>query len=221
MPKYLTNIFLFFLSTVLINAQDSVPSINKTDKERLFVITAGPIAYRGDLSNSYKNFRFNFNASYHIISEKALHLSFNMVAASISGGKTTISSNTEDTNTYFKSSIIGIYPEINWWFINNQKWKGGISGGIGVLRFNPIDQDGNNLQDQPLTRNQDESYGNITAIFPLNFTLQYFPFETIGISASTGFLNPATDYIDNIKDRGTQKISDNILYIRAGIVISK
>ncbi|MCX2743680.1 hypothetical protein OO013_07380 [Mangrovivirga sp. M17] len=221
MSKFLSLISVFILFAFSTSAQDTTNTKSVEKKEKLFMITGGPIAYRGDLGNGYDQFRFNFSAAYHSLNNKTLHFAFNIMAGSISGGSYSTSAAIDDTNTYFKSSIISIYPEINWWFIDRDQWKGGLGAGIGIIRFDPEDADGNRLLDIPQTRNQNETYGNISAVIPLTFTIQYYPYDYLGITAAAGFLNPTTDYLDNISERGTENLTDNILFFRAGIVIKK
>lgn len=85
-----------------------------------------------------------------------------------------------------------------------------ISAGIGMLGYTPKDGDGNNLIDNFATRNEGETYGSMTASFPLSAGLE-IPLHPILMLGLEYTYRPTTsDYLDNVGQVGLRKGKDKL-----------
>jgi hypothetical protein len=122
-------------------------------------------------------------------------------------------------NTFFKTSTVSLHYDLRYNFFRKEKWKVYASLGFGLLRFNPKDESDNNLQDFQNTRAENETYGNIVAVIPLQLGAMYFLNNGFGTNFQFGFLNPTTDYLDNISDLGEETGGDNVLQFRFSLLV--
>ncbi|MCR6638832.1 MAG: hypothetical protein NVV82_07550 [Sporocytophaga sp.] len=122
-------------------------------------------------------------------------------------------------NTYFKTTLIGINYDLQ---LNLIKRKWGcffISQGIGLMRFTPKDQHNDKLQTKLSTRAKGEDYNNVTFVFPTKAGVMFFLPSWYAIGLQAGYLNPTSDYLDNISNWGIKKKKDNILTIKISVFI--
>ena len=89
-------------------------------------------------------------------------------------------------NTFFRSSLISLHYDLRYNFIRKERLKAYVSLGFGLVRFNPKDQEDNSLQDLLDTRADNETYGNITAMLPLQAGAMYFLDNGFGASFQMG-----------------------------------
>ncbi|MFN8395625.1 MAG: hypothetical protein U0176_13375 [Bacteroidia bacterium] len=85
-----------------------------------------------------------------------------------------------------------------------------ISAGVGMLGYTPKDGDGHNLIDNFATRKEGETYGSISASFPLSagLELQLHPILMLGLEYT--YRPTTTDYIDNIGQVGLRSGKDKV-----------
>jgi hypothetical protein len=88
---------------------------------------------------------------------------------------------------------------------------------IGLMRFNPKDQNQNTLIDDSKTRAKNEEFRNIAISLPLAIQLQYKSNYRVNYTFNLGFLNPQTDYLDNLSQLANPTDKDNVLYYGLGL----
>lgn len=157
-----------------------------------------------------KNKRLNSNLIVNIGSLKGNELDYSFDDGS--GTPTT-------PNESFETSYISLNYEAHLNIIHKEKFQLYISQGIGIFRFVPKDTEGDNLADQPGTRALGEDYRNISIMLPSQIGLVYYLPNEFGLGIQGGYLNPMTDYLDNISNWGKDSGNDKVLYYRMSLSI--
>ena len=185
-------------------------------------IYGGPalIKYSGELGN-YDNTSGSLNIGVQFNKKKKLNGSLNFGLGSASGqdvnfGSQASLSTDPDPNNFFKSQFVYFSYELKYHLIKRADYHIYISQGLGVFRFNPQDDLGNDLQDLNNTRNTDETYRNATVMLPIGVGGTYFLPNKFGIGLQMGFYNTLTNYLDNISELGDES-GDNLLGIRLAV----
>ncbi len=176
-------------------------------------------AYRGDLSRSLDKWSNVFHLGFKLNANKKLNGNFNLGVGFITGDNLNYEFDNGEVpapnpNRFFRTPLFMLNYELNYNLLEWKKIKFYISQGIGLLRINPQDQFFNDLQDQPETRAQNETFSNITLLLPTQVGLIYLFKNNFGLSFQVGMINSLTDYLDNIADWGTKKGNDNIFATR-------
>ncbi|UII29380.1 hypothetical protein LVD15_13400 [Fulvivirga maritima] len=177
-------------------------------------------AYNGDLSQ-YDQYGALFHIGLQLNKNRKFNGNFNLGIGSVRGENSQfrLNDNLEATpNRYFKTSYLFINYDLHYNIIKKEQVIVYISQGIGLFRFNPKDEDGNNLSDQSNTRNSDETYSNLTLMLPTSVGAIYFLPNEWGVGFQAGLLNTMTNYIDNISELGDGG-NDNILEFRLAFYV--
>ncbi|MDX1627056.1 MAG: hypothetical protein R3345_00070, partial [Fulvivirga sp.] len=127
-------------------------------------------------------------------------------------------SSTASANKFFKTNFFYVNYSLHYNLIKKENLIVYISQGIGFLRFTPTDQFGDNLQDQPGTREEGETYRNASIMLPTSVGAIYLLPNQYGIGLQAGFYGTLTDYLDNISQLAETN-NDNILGIRFAFYI--
>ncbi|WP_375578837.1 hypothetical protein ABWH96_17710 [Marivirga tractuosa] len=109
-----------------------------------------------------------------------------------------------------------VEPSIH--LIKNPNYSIYLSQGFGFMRFAVYDRENVNLADQLDSRSSGEDYSNFTVLLPTTLNAYYFLPNDFGIQLRTGFLNPQTDYLDNISTFGNSENNDNIFILQLSII---
>ncbi|GAL84976.1 hypothetical protein CHU_1620 [Sporocytophaga myxococcoides] len=216
--NFLRLFFSFSLIFIALNAQSQ-------DSPKHF-IEAGisPSSYRGDLNNSFQQWTALYNAGIKFYKKKRINGGINIFVGNIMGqnGKYEFNPDLNPSptpNTYFKTNVIGVNYDLQ---LNLIKRKWGcifISQGIGLMRFTPKDQNNDKLQTKLSTRAKGEDYNNVTFVFPTKAGVMFFLPSWYAIGLQAGYLNPTSDYLDNISNWGIKKKKDNILTVKFSVFI--
>ena len=172
-------------------------------------------AYRGDLGNGYQSGGLAVNLSYIFSHSKKLHGGLHAALGTFSGYE--LSGTSPDfgaevlPNTYFRSSFVSVHYSLQYDIIRRERWLLHVRQGLGIMRFNPKDEFGNALPDNPETRAENENYGTAAAVFPMQAGINYYLPNRLGIVLKVGWLNTTTDYLDNISQLGDKANNDNVL----------
>ena len=196
-----------------LQAQDGQP-------EKLLAVGVVIQSYKGDLSDTYSTYSGSFKASLLFNKKERWNGGINLMIGNLSGQTLSgiPSAGSPQPNTFFKTSVVSLHYDLRYNLVSKEKWKAYVSLGFGLMRFNPKDQDDNNLQDLIDTRAANETYGNITGMMPLQVGVMYFLPNGFGVNFQTGFLNTFTDYLDNVSDLGNQSGGDNILQFQFSLL---
>ncbi|MEP2024895.1 MAG: hypothetical protein ABJH98_14145 [Reichenbachiella sp.] len=211
--------FLFLLIGCLLASYESQSQDSLQRKRKEIHVGIGPAFYSGDLGSAYSSGSLLFNFGLKLNKDKKLNGNIKVAIGSISGQELdyTTTDNTGITatpNTYFKTSFFGLNYEAQYNFVHREQLKVYISQGIGLFRFNPKDQYDNDLIDQPDTRPIGESYRNMIIQLPTQLGAKYYLPNDFAFGIQFGFINPITDYLDNLGIWGNKNGNDNILSIQ-------
>ena len=94
-----------------------------------------------------------------------------------------------------------------------------LSQGLGLLRYKPEDDLGRPLQERYESRPLNETYGNSTIMLPSKLGALYLLPNQWGIGLEAGYLNPLTDYLDNISQWGNKEGNDNVLQFQLRVYV--
>jgi hypothetical protein len=172
-------------------------------------------AYAGDL-NKYAQ----FNGAFALNHKERLNGQFTFLIGTVKGEnrRLDIPPSAIAPNRFFSTSLIEFSYQVNYHLIKTPNFGLYIGQGIGLLRFDPKDENDESLSGQADTRAEGESYRNITLMLPTKVGVQYVFDNHFGVGFEAGWHNPLTDYLDNISDLGTGG-SDNILGFRISLLI--
>lgn len=113
-------------------------------------------------------------------------------------------------NTFVETRFFFVDFRLKARFLRERAFSPYVSAGIGLLGYTPRDQSGNNLLDNLSTREDGETYGSITASFPLSAgaELHMSPFVSLGLEYT--FRPTTSDYLDNIGLVGLRNGKDKL-----------
>jgi hypothetical protein len=200
---------LAFLSTFLSFSQTRQVS-------KYFEIGIGPNAYKGDLSGSYQKFSSSFHLGIMFKNDKRLNSHFGLMIGNITGQNPHLSFPVDTTmpaptpNKVFKTTLFSVNYDLMIKLIKKENFTLYISQGIGVLRFNPKDENNENLSDQFNSRAENETFNNFTIMLPTNIGAMYTLKNNYGFGFQMGWLNSQSDYLDNISMWGSREKKDNV-----------
>lgn len=206
----------FFL---LLSSISSFGQASDTLKKKEIFFGVGPAAYKGDLGGSYEKNTLIFNIGIKFNRFKKINGNFNLSIGEVTGQQIGYSFDDGTTtsptpNSFFVSKLIGLNYELHYNFINKEKFKLYISQGIGILRFNPKNDQNQNLVDLTSSRALGEVYGNVSIFFPTQIGALYYLPNDFSFGIQMGFWGTATDYLDNISQWSTSSGNDNIFSAR-------
>jgi hypothetical protein len=113
-------------------------------------------------------------------------------------------------NTFVETRIFFVDFRLKARFMRERAFAPYVSAGIGLLGYTPRDQNGNNLLDNLSTRADGETYGSMTAGFPLSVgaELRMSPFVALGLEYT--YRPTTSDYLDNIGLVGARDGKDKL-----------
>ncbi|MGM0580461.1 MAG: hypothetical protein ACQETL_07265 [Bacteroidota bacterium] len=121
-------------------------------------------------------------------------------------------------NDFARTSYQSLHVEPSLHLIKKLNYSVYLSQGFGFMRFAVFDRDNNNLANQLDSRSQGEDYSNFTVLLPTTLNAYYFLPNDFGLHLKTGWLNPQTDYLDNISTFGNPDNNDNLFIIQLSII---
>lgn len=121
-------------------------------------------------------------------------------------------------NDFARTNFQSLHVESSFHILKKQNYSIYLSQGFGFMRFTVYDRNNNNLANQLDSRSQGEDYSNFTVLLPTTFNAYYFLPNDFGVHLRTGFLNPQTDYLDNISNFGNPENNDNLFILQLSII---
>jgi opacity protein-like surface antigen len=103
-----------------------------------------------------------------------------------------------EPNTFVQTPFFYVDFRLKARFLRERTVSPYLSAGIGLLGYTPKDEDEKSLLDNSSTREDGETYGSITAGFPLSVgtELRMSPFVALGLEYT--YRLTGSDYLDNI-----------------------
>jgi hypothetical protein len=185
-----------------------------------FTFGVGGTSYRGDLTNRFESWGGTFHAGVTFNNKKRVNGYIHLMIGGVRGNNdsyvfysSTTNSVTPTPNTYFKTSLFSLGYEMRINIIKKDFFTFYVSPGIALLQFTPKDEYNTPYTNQLNTRAKGEMYSNTALMIPIKIGATYYLPNGYGIGMDTGFLNPLTDYIDNISIWGNRKKKDNLLQL--------
>mgnify|MGYP006267489001 CR=1 FL=1 len=99
-------------------------------------------------------------------------------------------------------------------------WQPYLGTGAGLLFFTPLDQQGNFLSDNLLTRQPNETYGTFAPQLPLSVGLRWQMSPRLGLEGEYSFRLLGSDYLDNQGDLGLHSGNDRLHQLRLSVVLT-
>lgn len=121
-------------------------------------------------------------------------------------------------NDFARTNYQSVHVEPSFHLLKKSNYSIYLSQGFGFMRFEVYDRDNNNLANQLDSRAQGEEYPNFAVLLPTTLNAYYFLPNDFGFHLRTGWLNPQTDYLDNISIFGNADNNDNIFILQFSII---
>jgi hypothetical protein len=201
---------------------DSLPAIPQVS--RWLEIGTGANSYQGDVGSGYNSWHPALELGLRLHFKKRFNGLITLGYGTISSADPTyllapLGSPVPEGNLFFNTRFFTLSYQLQVNLLSTSSWMVSISPGIGIIRFQPLDENKSSLSKQPGTRNQDETYGPIALVFPLQAGVSHLFANGFGISLRTSLLNPQTDYLDNKARLGTRSGNDQVWTWRLSLMI--
>lgn len=209
-----------FLFTLLFSLT-TLTSFAQPKKKYVFG-SLGPAAYKGDLVGRYQKWGFYGQLGVQYASAKRLNGSFILGFGFVQGQNSdyTFQEDPSSTpNTYVYTSFQSLSYALQYNIISTESWKVYVSQGLGIARFTTRDEDYNQLSSQLDTRPLSEDYSNISFMLPRKIGVQRIFNNGLAVNFNVNWLNPTTDYLDNISQWGNNSKNDNILTYQIALMV--
>lgn len=178
--------------------------------------------YVGDLQSPYAKYTGAFSLGVQLNRNKRLNGSFELSYGHISGQDSDYSFTGDEQaspNRFFSSTLFSAHYNLYLNIIRKENFTLYLSQGLGLLRYMPVDDMGRQLQNRYDTRAPNENYGNSSVMLPTNAGMIYLLPNQWGLGLQAGYLNPLTDYLDNISEWGNRSGYDNVLRLRFAVYV--
>ena len=199
----------------------SIPLFLFRQKQSYLAVGVSGNSYNGELG-TYKSWSPGFCISTLFNPTKKLNGSVSLSLGSFSSEKSNFdfraNTGTPTPNNFVKTNFVRLNYAIRYNLVHKEKLIAYVSQGIGFLRFNPKDDLGEDLEPQDNTRQQDETYRNISFMLPTSLGALYFLPNKFAVSLELGLLNTTTDYLDNISEFGDSG-NDNIITSQLSLIV--
>jgi hypothetical protein len=212
MKQLLLILTLLLLSMLTLSAQDG--------KEYLAGIGIGSSIMRSDLQPSYKKPGIAFSGFFRFNTKKRLNAAITLQYGQVSAEDPSVKFINDDEitiNSYARTPYfaIAVNPIFN--IIKEESYALYVAQGFGIFHFNAYDEDNENLNNKLNSRATGESYGNTTVYLPTSLGAYYILPNDFGFGLNFQFMNPQTDYLDNISTFGNSDNNDNIIRLSLSV----
>lgn len=207
-------IFLIFALAFSVSAQDSTIT-------KFAGISFGSSIPKTDLEPTYKKPGIQLSAFMQFIPNRWLNVGLWFSAGEVQSENREVrffDQSEFQLNDFARTNYQSLHVEPSFHLLKKPNYSIYLSQGFGFMRFVVYDRDNNNLANQLESRAQGEDYSNFTVLLPTTLNAYYFLPNNFGVSVRTGFLNPQTDYLDNISNFGNPDNNDNIFILQLSII---
>lgn len=177
------------------------------------------VAYKGSLSPSYARWTPAFQFGMAFQKRKILNGMLSVTFGKFIGESWNYTippsaSPSVQPENRFQTSFISLNYDLQVLLFRYKAFRVFLSQGIGILRFTPKDWEGNNLIDRSRTRNTNEDFNSVTLSFPTQIGLRYFFLNGMAFGFQAGWLNVASNYLDNMDQLSSNSQADNLAVYR-------
>ena len=176
--------------------------------------------YRGDLQTGHPKYTGSVQLGLQLNRKKRLNGNFELSFGHLTGQNSMYVFNGDEQampNKFFSSSIFTLQYNLHLNILKKENYILYLSQGFGIIRYKPVDGLDRNLTDRFETRAPNETYSNTSVMLPTNLGLLYLLPNQWGLGLQAGYLNPLTDYLDNIGRWGNKSGNDNVLQFRFAV----
>jgi hypothetical protein len=188
-------------------------------RKKFLVLGLNSVAYRGSLQSSYSRWTPAYQIGIRLEKKRILNGMASLTFGSFIGEDREYKIPSKANQTLspvsrFKTSFVGIGYEVQILLFKYHGLRLFASQGIGLFRFSVKDWDGNNLSAKDKTRDRGETYSENVLNLPLQLGFQYrFP-NDMALGMQAGWLNPLSNYLDNMDALSNNTNSDNVAICR-------
>jgi hypothetical protein len=207
-------ILLSFLLAFSVSGQDSTFT-------KFVGISAGASIPKTDLEPTYKKPGVQLSAFMQFDPNRWLNVGLWFSAGEVQSenrGVRFFDQSEFQINDFARANYYSLHVEASFHLLKKSNYSVYLAQGFGFMRFTVFDRDKNNLANQLDSRAQGEDYSNLTVLLPTTLNAYYFLPNDFGIHFRTGWLNPQTDYLDNISEFGNSDNNDNLFILQLSII---
>lgn len=178
--------------------------------------------YLGDLQSPYAKYTGAFSLGVQLNRNKRLNGSIELSYGHITGQDSDYTFTGDEQaspNRFFSSTLFAAHYNLHLNIVRRENFSLYLSQGLGLLRYMPEDGLGRRLQERYNTRAANENYSNSSIMLPSNVGMMYLLPNQWGLGLQAGYLNPLTDYLDNISQWGNRSGNDNVLRLRFAVYV--
>jgi hypothetical protein len=187
--------------------------------KKILMVGANALAYKGSLQNSYNHWTPGIQVGLRFEKRKLVNGMLSATFGTVIGEDRAYKKPSKFGDEFqpvskFETSFFSLHYEAQVTLFRYKGFRLFISQGVGLFRFTPKDWQGKSLIEEDRTRNKGESYSKNSMQFPTQIgLLHWFP-NQMGFGFQTGWLNPLSNYIDNMSDLSSNDVSDNVASFR-------
>jgi hypothetical protein len=176
-------------------------------------------SYKGSLNEGFGNYSSSANLGIRFCKNSRLNGRINLSYGVIEGQSISFvvknaSGNIVYPVNYFKTSLFTFDYTLNFNVIAKKRYLIYLGAGVGIIRFNVMDNEGNNLINNANTRDIEENYRSIALSMPVFIGYNYIFKNDYRVGLQAQLLNPFTDYLDNTSKWSPYVTSDNVLFLK-------
>lgn len=181
-------------------------------------------ASKTDLAGSYQRWTPGMHLSLQLNRRKRWNGSFNMQMGSVISQNlrpqfTESMSENVSPVKYVQTTFFTLHYSLQLNLIRTESFRLFVGQGIGIIRINPKDNEGNSLLEATRTRNTNETFNRVTIALPTQVGFNYFLSNGYGLGFAASWLHPSTDYVDNLSQLGKRSGNDKILSYKLSLLI--
>lgn len=196
-------------------------------KYRSYIVIGGSAqSYRGNLSNSYRTWQPGLHVGIQLNRKRIWNGQFTAAIGTVSGSDPFYLANldrskvpTANPNNFFNTSFFTAQYQLQLNLFNRPSFRAYVYQGVGFMSYTVRDAEGNDLANIRSTRASGENLSTNGFLLPMGIGANYFLDNGWGLGLNLGWVNPMTEYIDNINQASNSTQRDNLLQYRFHLLV--
>lgn len=175
--------------------------------------SVSPSSYSGDVGNAFQKWTSIYEIGLKLNKKQRINGKISVAWGRLQGQEENLGITTAATigrNNFFNTSFFKFQYELQLNLFKSKNFAFFIAQGIGAWQFTVRNQAGDNLQDIRSSRAANEDFDNLTLILPSSLGAYYLFDNGYGFGLQLAYLNPRTDYIDNVSQLGNKGGNDQV-----------
>lgn len=181
-------------------------------------------AYQGDLTTNgdafyrfYPGVNFSLQFANQKLISPQLHSGFGRF---VSQDRDIAAVEGLQPNTFVDTRFFFVEFRLKARFLREKAVHPYLAAGLGLFGYTPRDEDGSPLLDNLPTRQEGETYGTITAGFPLAVGLEWEMSHLLALKLEYAYRPTASDFLDNISALGPAAGNDKLHTFGLGLLVT-